>query len=350
MKKFCVVWKTPKNLKFHKHIDMSFPKKYNLILTSFLVSLLLMIAKFVAYYLTYSSAILTDALESIINVVASAFAFYSIYLASQPRDMNHPYGHGKIEFFSAGLEGVLIVLASVFIVFHSIQGLLNPQPILDLKIGLVVITIGLIVNYGLGYIIEKQGVIKNSPTLIADGQHLKLDAMSGLILVSAVLIVFITHIYWIDGAASILFAIFMAWNGVKIIRKSIGGLMDETNEEVLEKVVKILKNNQKNEWIDMHNMRIQEYGSDIHIDCHLTLPNYWNLEKVHETVHEFEEILEQEFPSHVEIFIHADPCMPECCHYCKVENCPIRQSPLTTNIDWNKVNLTLNQKHFAENI
>jgi cation diffusion facilitator family transporter len=329
---------------------MALPKKYNLILTSFVVSLVLMIAKFIAYYMTYSSAILTDALESIINVVASAFAFYAIYLASQPRDLNHPYGHGKIEFFSVGLEGVLIVLASVFIVFHAIQRLLNPQPILDLKIGLSVITIGIIINYGLGYLLEKQGIVNKSPTLIADGQHLKLDAMSGLILVFAVLIVYITNIYWIDGAASILFAVFMAWNGVKIIRKSIGGLMDETNEEVLEKVVNILKYHQKSEWIDIHNMRIQEYGSDIHIDCHITLPNYWNLEKVHETVHEFEEILEKEFPSHVEIFIHADPCMPECCHYCKIENCPIRQSPLTTYIDWNKVNLTLNQKHFAENI
>lgn len=327
-----------------------FPKKYNLILSSFVVGLVLMIAKFIAYYLTYSSAILTDALESIINVVASAFAFYAIYLASQPRDMNHPYGHGKIEFFSAGLEGVLIVLASVFIVFHATQGLLNPQPILDLKVGLTVITLGTIINYGLGYLLEKQGIVNMSPTLIADGQHLKLDAMSGLILVSAVIIVYITDIYWIDGFASILFAVFMAWNGVKIIRKSIGGLMDEANEEVLEKVVDILKTNQKTEWIDIHNMRIQEYGSDIHIDCHLTLPNYWTLEKVHDTVHEFEEILGHEFPSHVEIFIHADPCMPECCHYCKVPNCPIRQSPRTTTIDWNKVNLTLNQKHFAENI
>lgn len=315
-----------------------------------MVGLGLMIAKFIAYYLTYSSAILTDALESIINVVASAFAFYAIYIASQPRDMNHPYGHGKIEFFSAGLEGVLIVLASVFIVFHAIQGLLNPQPILDLKVGLTVITLGTIINYGLGYLLEKQGVMDMSPTLIADGQHLKLDAMSGLILVSSVVIVYITDIYWIDGFASILFAVFMAWNGVKIIRKSIGGLMDEANVEVLEKVVDILKMNQKTEWIDIHNMRIQEYGSDIHIDCHLTLPNYWILEKVHETVHEFEEILGQEFPSHVEIFIHADPCMPECCHYCKVPYCPIRQSPRTTTIDWNKVNLTLNQKHFAENI
>ena len=329
---------------------MPFPKKYKLILTSFVVSLVLMVAKFIAYYMTYSSAILTDALESIINVVASAFAFYAIYLASQPRDLNHPYGHGKIEFFSAGLEGVLIVLASIFIVFHSIQGLINPQQIFDLEIGITITLLGTIINYSLGYVLEKEGVAKSSPTLIADGQHLKLDAMSSFILVFALLMIFITNIYWIDGAASIFFAFFMAWNGVKIIRKSIGGLMDEANEEVLEKVVSILKNHQKSEWIDIHNMRIQEYGSDIHIDCHLTLPNYWNLEKVHETVHEFEEILGKEFPSHVEIFIHADPCMPECCHYCKVENCPIRESPLTTTIDWNKVNLTLNQKHFAENI
>lgn len=327
-----------------------FSNKYNLILTSFFVSLVLMIAKFAAYYLTYSSAILTDALESIINVVASAFAFYAIYVASQPRDMNHPYGHGKIEFFSAGLEGVLIVLASVFIIFHAIQGLLNPQPILDLRIGLTIISIGTVINYALGYMLEKQGIVRSSPTLIADGQHLKLDAISGLILVFAVLIVFITNIYWIDSAASIFFALFMAWNGVKIIRKSIGGLMDEANVEILEKVVDILKNHQKSEWIDIHNMRIQEYGADIHIDCHLTLPNYWTLEKVHDTVHEFEEILEKEFPSHVEIFIHADPCLPQCCHYCKIENCPIRESQLTTIINWNKVNLTLNQKHFAENI
>jgi cation diffusion facilitator family transporter len=307
-----------------------------------------MIAKFIAYYLTYSSAILTDALESIINVVASAFAFYAIYLASQPKDLNHPYGHGKIEFFSAGLEGVLIVLASFFIVFHATEGLIYPEPFKDLKIGVSIISIGTVINYFLGYFLEKDGIIKKSPTLIADGQHLKLDAISGLILVAAVILVMWTKIAWIDGLASIFFALFMAWNGVKIIRKSIGGLMDETNNEVLEKVVDILKTYQKREWIDIHNLRIQEYGADIHIDAHLTLPNYWNLEKVHETVHEFEDIFDKEFPSNVEIFIHTDPCLPQCCHYCKIENCPIRQAPFSTNIAWNKMNLSLNQKHFLE--
>lgn len=325
-------------------------KKYKWILLSFVVSTLLMIAKFIAYYLTYSSAILTDALESIINVVASAFAFYAIYLASQPKDMNHPYGHGKIEFFSAGLEGVLIVLASVFIMFHASESLIHPTLFNDLKIGLSIISAGTIINYFLGYFIEREGITKKSPTLIADGKHLKLDAISGLILVAAVILVYLTNIVWIDGFASILFALFMAWNGVKIIRKSIGGLMDETNEEVLEKVVDILKSNQKNDWIDMHNLRIQEYGADIHIDAHLTMPSYWNLEKVHEVVHEFEDIIGEGFNSDVEIFIHADPCLPECCHYCKIENCPIRQVPKTVDIDWNKVNLSLNQKHFLENV
>ncbi|MCU0467301.1 MAG: cation diffusion facilitator family transporter [Arcicella sp.] len=325
-------------------------KKYNLILASFLVSTVLMIAKFIAYYQTYSSAILTDALESIINVVASAFAFYAVFLASQPRDLNHPYGHGKIEFFSAGLEGVLIVLASIFIIFHAIQNLINPEPIQDLKVGLIIISFGVGINYFLGYLLEKEGFVQNSPTLIADGQHLKLDSVSGLVLVAAVILIVLTDFYWIDGVASILFAVFMAWNGIKIIRKSIGGLMDETNEEVLDKVVNILKNHQKSDWIDIHNLRIQEYGSDIHIDCHLTLPNYWNLEKVHDVVHEFEEILGKEFPSNVEIFIHTDPCLPECCHYCKIEDCPIRKEPQTTNVNWNKINLSLNQKHFLESI
>jgi cation diffusion facilitator family transporter len=132
--------------------------KYRIILASFVVSTLLMIVKFVAYYMTYSSAILTDALESIINVVASGFAFYAIYLASQPKDLNHPYGHGKIEFFSAGLEGVLIVLASIFIIFHAVQNFFNPQPLSDLPLGLGIIISGVIINWFLGYYIEKEGI------------------------------------------------------------------------------------------------------------------------------------------------------------------------------------------------
>ena len=324
--------------------------KYHLIFASFVISTLLMIVKFIAYYFTYSSAILTDALESIINVVASGFAFYAIYVASQPRDMNHPYGHGKIEFFSAGLEGVLIILASIFIIFHSIQNFVHPMPMSNLPLGLGIIISGVIINWFLGYYVERSGIKNNSPTLIADGQHLKLDAQSGIILILAVGLVVVTKQEWMDGAASVLFASFMAWSGIKILRKSIGGLMDERDEETLEKVVEILKFHKRAEWIDLHNLRIQQYGADIHIDCHLTLPRYFDLDTVHENVHEFEDILGKEFAGHVEIFIHADPCLPLCCHYCQVQDCPVRQSPVTKTVEWNKLNLSLNQKHFLEEI
>ena len=107
----------------------------------------------------------------------------------------------------------------------------------------------------------------------------------------------------------------------------------------------ILKNHKKDEWIDIHNLRIQEYGSDIHIDCHLTLPSYWNLEKVHETVHEFEEILGEEFPSNVEIFIHADPCLPKSCSICEIKDCKVRKNDFVKRLEWNMSNVLPDAKH-----
>ncbi len=322
--------------------------KNRVILISFSISILLLIVKFFAYYLTSSSAILTDALESIINVVASGFALYSLHLSSLPKDGNHPYGHGKIEFFSAGLEGVLIVLASIFIIFHAFQDFVHPTEFNSLGIGLVIIIGGGIVNFLLGYFVENVGKKENSPTLIADGQHLILDAQSVIILIFAVAVVYFTKIYWIDSIASILFGIYMLTNGIKITRKSVGGLMDETEPLLLNKIVNILKSHRKDTWIDVHNLRIQQYGADIHIDCHLTLPNYWNLEEVHSELHEIEEIVNENTGGFSEIFIHADPCLPECCHYCGVKNCNIRTENQNVKIEWNDKNLTLNQKHFRE--
>jgi cation diffusion facilitator family transporter len=322
--------------------------KNRVILISFSISILLLIVKFFAYYLTSSSAILTDALESIINVVASGFALYSLQLAALPKDGNHPYGHGKIEFFSAGLEGVLIVLASIFIIFHAIQDFVHPTEFNSLGIGLSIIVAGGIVNFLLGYYVESVGKKENSPTLIADGKHLILDSQSVVILIFAVAVVYFSKIYWIDSVASILFGIYMLTNGIKITRKSVGGLMDETEPVVLNKIVNILKSNRKEAWIDVHNLRIQQYGADIHIDCHLTLPNYWNLEDVHTELHEIEEIVNENTGGFSEIFIHADPCLPECCHYCAIKNCSIRTENQNVTIEWNSINLTLNQKHFRE--
>ncbi|MFN8355928.1 MAG: cation diffusion facilitator family transporter [Spirosomataceae bacterium] len=327
---------------------LSHRKKYQLIALSFCIGIVLMLIKFTAWAFTKSNAILTDALESIVNVIASGFAFYSIYLASKPRDENHPYGHGKIEFFSAAIEGILIALAGVFIIYHSVLHLINPTELESLSIGMFLVFGTAVTNWLLGWYLEREGERYDSLTLIADGKHLILDAQSSVVLVIGVAVMYFTHWYTLDSVLSILFSFFIVYNGIKLVRKSVGGLMDEVDAETLEKVVTVLKNNQRDTWVDIHNLRVQKYGSDLHIDCHVTLPFYWTLEEVHKEVNGIEKILTTEFASQVEIFIHADPCLSACCHHCKLSKCIHRKFPQTKSIEWETQNLSLNQKHFLE--
>jgi cation diffusion facilitator family transporter len=322
--------------------------KQRLIILSFLVSLAIMGAKFYAYYASGSTTLLTDALESIVNVVAAAFAYYSIYLASQPRDLNHPYGHGKIEFFASGLEGVLILLAAMYIFLHAWQHLYARPELTRLDLGIIISLSSAAVNGMLGYYLVSQGKSSHSPAILADGKHLKLDALNGVFVVVALVITYVTNLFWIDSIASLIFASVMCWQGLNLIREAIAALMDETNPEVFQKVIQWIVSNKKQEWIDLHNLRVQQYGGDLHIDCHLTLPRYWDLNRVHDEIHEFEVTIGKVLPTDIEIFVHVDPCLDECCQHCPMANCQIRQHEFIKEIEWNKVNLALNQKHFNE--
>jgi cation diffusion facilitator family transporter len=322
--------------------------KQRLIILSFLVSLAIMGAKFYAYYASGSTTLLTDALESIVNVVAAAFAYYSIYLASQPRDLNHPYGHGKIEFFASGLEGVLILLAAMYIFLHAWQHLYARPELTRLDLGIIISLSSAAVNGILGYYLVSQGKSSHSPAIVADGKHLKLDALNGVFVVIALIITYVTNLFWIDSIASLIFASVMCWQGLNLIREAIAALMDETNPEVFQKVIHWIVSNKKQEWIDLHNLRVQQYGGDLHIDCHLTLPRYWDLNRVHDEIHEFEVTIGQVLPTNIEIFVHVDPCLDECCQHCPMANCQIRQHEFIKEIEWNKVNLALNQKHFND--
>lgn len=324
-------------------------KKKQWIVLSLLVSILLLIVKFYAYYLTHSKAILTDALESIVNVIAAGFAIYSIYLSAQPKDENHPYGHGKVEFFSAGIEGVLIVLAGLYIVYQSIISLIFPEPLSLLPYGMALITFSGLVNGVLGFLLSKRGKAYNSITLEADGKHLLTDAASSAVLLCGIAIIYFTQYYYLDSIFSILFSLYIIFNGYLLIRNSVAGLMDESNPKAMTATVETLNQHRKDNWIDVHNMRVQQYGGDRHIDLHLTLPYYFDLRAVHDEVQQVEEVLKNDLPGHVEVFVHADPCIPgKCCRYCRVPNCPVRQFPHTQNIEWNAVNMSKNQKHYQE--
>ncbi|RZA00505.1 MAG: cation transporter [Sphingobacteriaceae bacterium] len=319
-----------------------------IILISLITGIILMIAKFSAYFLTSSNFVLTDAAESIVNVIASSFAFFSIYLSSLPRDENHPYGHGKVEYFSVFIEGGLILVAGIIIIVKSVYSIFYPHEIHDLLTGAIIIGITGIINGALGYYMIKKGKSLQSITIDADGHHLVTDMVTSFCLVAGLLLIQFTGVLWLDSTLSILAGIYILFLGYKLLRKSVGGLMDETDFLVVTDVLKVLNDKRKEEWIDIHNLRAQKYGAELHIDCHLTLPNYFDLNRVHEEVSLVDKMINSEAGVKTELFIHSDPCLPQCCHYCSMPNCPIRSEPKRVDIAWTMDRVMRNKKHFEQ--
>jgi len=304
-----------------------------------------MVAKFGAYLLTGSNFVLTDAAESIVNVLASSFAFFSIYLSAQPRDQNHPYGHGKVEYFSVFIEGVLIVIAGITVIVKSVYSIIYPNNIQDLLIGAEIIGVTGVVNGFLGFYLIKKGKSLQSITLSADGKHLMADMITSAGLVVGLLLINFTKIIWLDSALAIVAAAYIIFSGYKLVRESVSGLMDEADFGVVKDVIKVLNEKRRDEWIDIHNLRAQKYGNNLHIDCHLTLPNYFDLNRVHTEVKLVDKLINEEVTK-TELFIHTDPCLPNCCHYCNMPDCPIRSEPKTEKINWTMDIVIRDKKHF----
>jgi cation diffusion facilitator family transporter len=206
-----------------------------------IIGVFLLVIKFVAYYLTHSVAILTDALESIINVVAGFITLYSLYVAARPRDANHPYGHGKAEFLSAGIEGTLIFLAGIIIIVESVDKLLHPLFIQKLDTGIILVAVSGIINFIAGFIAVQTGKKFHSLGITATGKHLISDSISTGGLIVGLLILYFTKWKWIDSGVAIIFGIVIIVTGIKIIRSSVAGIMDESDEQLLLKNGKAVK-------------------------------------------------------------------------------------------------------------
>lgn len=307
---------------------------------------LLMVTKFLAYYITHSAAILTDALESIVNVIAGGITLYSIILSALPKDDNHPYGHGKAEFVSAGIEGALITFAGISILFRAIYSFLHPIPLHQLNVGIWLIAFTAAFNYFMGYLCKKYGKKNNSIALTAGGEHLQTDTYTTIGVIVALILVKITNIYSIDGIIAIALGILFCSTGYKIIRKSLAGIMDEADEEIITQLIKVLNAHRHPNWIDMHNFRVIKYGAILHIDCHVTLPWYFNVQEAHDDIEQIQKIIGDNIGA-VEFFIHTDPCLPpESCKVCSKTDCTSRQKDFERLVIWQLDNITANQKHF----
>lgn len=312
------------------------------------LSVVLFVIKVIAWYLTNSVSILADALESIVNVMAGFIGLYSLYVAAKPRDTDHPYGHGKAEFISAAAEGALIIGAGILIIYQTINNLVQKSVIESLDKGLILVVITAVVNYIAGTICIKKGKRNNSLALQASGKHLQIDTYSTVGIVVGLLIIYLTKIYWLDKAIAFGLGIMVIFNGYHILRKSLAGIMDEADMNLLRRMVDLLNRHRRPDWIDIHNLRVIKYGTLLHVDCHLTLPWYLNLKEAHKELDVFSDLIIAEFGDSIEMFVHYDDCRPISCSICTKTDCPVREHPFKTKLEWNLDNILTNQQHSSE--
>jgi cation diffusion facilitator family transporter len=309
------------------------------------ISVVLLAVKVMAYYITHSIAILTDALESIVNVAAGFIGLYSLYVAAKPRDSDHPYGHGKAEFLSAAVEGTMIGSAGAIILYKAVQQLLYPGTLHKIDYGILLVAATALVNFILSLYCLRIGKQNDSAALIASGKHLQTDTLSTVGIIVGLGLLYFTGYGWIDSTVAIFFGVFILYTAYKIIRSSIAGIMDEADTRLLGRMVQALNNNRRENWVDMHNVRVIKYGSTLHLDCHLTVPWYLNVNEAHVEIDELAALVRREFGESLELFVHSDGCLYFQCHLCSKQDCPVRKHPFEKRLDWTLENVSQNKKH-----
>jgi cation diffusion facilitator family transporter len=289
------------------------------ILVSLGVGLLLLAIKFAAYYLTGSTAIFADALEGIVNVAASAFAAYALMLAHQPADAEHPYGHGKIEFLSAGFEGGMILLAAIVAIGKAIDTLLRRLPLRQeaLGVGVVLMVIALVMNAAVGLALIRIGQKKSSLTLEADGKHLMTDALTSTVALLALLIVRVSGWSYADPIAAIGVSLYIGLTGIGLLRRSAAGLMDQQDAADTAMLRGILDSHLGPAGVEpricsYHKLRHRHSGRYHWVDFHMVVPAKWDIEHGHRAASAIEYEIEQAL-GEGNATAHVEPCVePEC--------------------------------------
>ena len=249
------------------------------------VSVLLMAGKFLAFFLTASVGILTDAMESIVNVTAGFITLYSLRLAAKPKDAGHPFGHGKVELISASIEGLMILVAGALIVIEGVKRLFDPQMPQQLDVGIIVVAAAGAVNWIAGWYSIRMGRRYESVALVAGGRHLQSDTWSTVGLVAGLILLYVTQIPWIDSLLALIFGAIIGITGVQILRKTIGG------------------------------------------HCDLTLPWFYNIAQGHDACDALKHTMQAAFDGRLQALIHSDACGEKHCAHCQVSDCPHRRAP-----------------------
>lgn len=273
---------------------------------SIFIGFLVLGLKILAYWMTGSVALLSDALESTVNVATAFAALLAIRVAGKPADADHPYGHHKAEFFSAVLEGVMIIVAAMLILWEAYRGFMSPLPLNAPIEGLLVTLFATVINGLWAWVLVSRGREQKSPALVADGQHLFADVLTSIGVAIGILLALVTGWWVLDPALATLVAIHILWSGAKMVRASLSGLMDEAvPEKTLSSIRDIIAAKAEGA-VEAHDLRTRHAGAAVFIDFHLVVPGETTVFEAHEICDRIERALKQALEGAC-VTIHVEP-------------------------------------------
>jgi cation diffusion facilitator family transporter len=270
------------------------------------VGFVMLATKVFAYWLTGSVAILSDAAESVVHVAAVSFAAYSLWLSTKPADRSHYYGHDKIAFFSAGFEGGMIVLAAVYIIYVSIQKWIVGLRVEHLGAGTLLVVLAGLINGALGGYLVWTGKKHHSLILVTNGKHVLTDCWTSLGVIVGLSLALVSGWLHFDPIVAILVALNILWSGGKLMRRSVGGLMDEVDPQAETRLRQVLGEMTSELGIEYHGLRHRDAGTTIWVEFHLLFPKGIPLESAHALATRIEERIEREFGMRTEVITHLE--------------------------------------------
>ncbi len=309
------------------------------------LSILIFLLKVVAYLMTHSLSVLSDTLESVVNIVGALIGSYSLFIAAKPKDKDHPYGHGKAEFISAAFQGSLIIGVGCLIIYKAIDSFTHPVTLHNLGSAIWLLAFIAIINIIIAIKLIRIGKKNNSLAIVSTGKLFQIDFFTTAAVAIGITLLILTGNDKIDSIIALALGVYVIYDGYKILRKSLAGIMDEADMVLLEEVIAEINLTRNEKWIDLHNLRVIKYGALMHIDCHLTVPWYFNVNEAHKAVDEFTQLIKNKFGASVEFYIHTDGCMPFSCPICTLQQCEKRTAPFVKKLDWTLENVLLDIKH-----
>jgi len=259
-----------------------------------------------AYLLTNSVGFLSDAVESVVNLVAGIMALAMLTVAARPADDDHAYGHSKAEYFSSAVEGILILVAAGGIIFTAIQRFFDPQPLEQLGIGLIVSTGASLINLAASRVLLAAGKRENSITLEADAHHLMTDVWTSVGVIAGMGIVALTGWQTLDPIIAVLVGLNIVWTAYQILRRSVEGLMDASLPEAEQKVIESVMDKYRERGVDFHALRTRQSAARRFVSVHVLMPGAWTLHDAHHIAEDFEGDIREKLPDAI-IHTHLEP-------------------------------------------